>query len=479
MLVRAVADPGERAQLATAAQALFRRYQERRYLGALWEVRAMLADEADTVTLLAPPELGTAPDDLSDVPWVPPALGWTPGEPWFWGLETAVRTLRTWLYAIRAAQAGEPGFGRPGADAASLAAGARACSVALERLAAIGDALNAAVLAEREALVALDEPGLAARLTQVFAELAVPATIGEVVSDVVPAVRATLADVLGAPTDPGAAGFGLPGLIGIALDLDVAEHALQPPQRWRPTPRFEFARLGLDLVSPLVTLDPAKQAAKLYGLRWSHFGAFARRSWRLHDWVWGRMDGAQHLVDTLVPHLDAAARSALVVDVQRRIVAAEAPTLLAAVDGDTAAGQAALAGGPATPDQVARALAVLAERESDAAALDSPDGRTFAPRLLSAALRLADSTWPGPAAPVVGALADPARPGGGVPVRAGRFVVSPLRTRTWGALRTRPSTTTAAALGGAKATGSRVVLLVVLSLLVVLLIGVALGLAIG
>ncbi|HEX5588524.1 MAG TPA: patatin-like protein [Acidimicrobiia bacterium] len=40
--------------------------------------------------------------------------------------------------------------------------------------------------------------------------------------------------------------------------------------------------------------------AKLTGLQLHHFGAFYRASWRGNDWMWGRLDGAHHLMQALL-----------------------------------------------------------------------------------------------------------------------------------------------------------------------------------
>ena len=38
---------------------------------------------------------------------------------------------------------------------------------------------------------------------------------------------------------------------------------------------------------------------KLYGTQLLHFGSFGRTEWRHHDFLWGRLDGAAHLIDVL------------------------------------------------------------------------------------------------------------------------------------------------------------------------------------
>ena len=43
-----------------------------------------------------------------------------------------------------------------------------------------------------------------------------------------------------------------------------------------------------------------KVQEKLTGVQLGHFGAFYRRSWRVNDWLWGRIDGVGRLVETLL-----------------------------------------------------------------------------------------------------------------------------------------------------------------------------------
>jgi hypothetical protein len=46
--------------------------------------------------------------------------------------------------------------------------------------------------------------------------------------------------------------------------------------------------------------DSPRVEDKLTGVQLGHFGAFYRRSWRVNDWIWGRVDGAGRLVETLL-----------------------------------------------------------------------------------------------------------------------------------------------------------------------------------
>lgn len=61
-----------------------------------------------------------------------------------------------------------------------------------------------------------------------------------------------------------------------------------------------------------------KAGEKLTGLQVHHFGAFYKASWRAGDWLWGRLDGADRLILTL---LDP-------VRLRRRLLATESPERL-------------------------------------------------------------------------------------------------------------------------------------------------------
>jgi hypothetical protein len=65
--------------------------------------------------------------------------------------------------------------------------------------------------------------------------------------------------------------------------------------------------MGPDVDAPVagpVVPRRAPGAWKLYGLRLGRFGAFGRPEWRRHDYLWGRLDGAAHLVRLLAGEAD-------------------------------------------------------------------------------------------------------------------------------------------------------------------------------
>lgn len=85
-------------------------------------------------------------------------------------------------------------------------------------------------------------------------------------------------------------------------------------------------------------LAPGGAAATLKGIGMQHFGAFFSRAWRENDYLWGRLHGAERMVDLLV---DAAAKAGVATPPDpvrakcrlfRAILEMEAPHLPQAVD---------------------------------------------------------------------------------------------------------------------------------------------------
>jgi patatin-related protein len=68
-------------------------------------------------------------------------------------------------------------------------------------------------------------------------------------------------------------------------------------------PADEQQEVALALISgharPLWAPDVTAEE-KIAGLKLGHFGAFYKRSWRVNDWFWGRVDGATRLCDVLL-----------------------------------------------------------------------------------------------------------------------------------------------------------------------------------
>jgi hypothetical protein len=66
---------------------------------------------------------------------------------------------------------------------------------------------------------------------------------------------------------------------------------------------YRLAAIQPDELWPLPADSNERSAAvrpPLGGAYLGHFGGFMREPWRLHDWMWGRLDGAARVVDVLV-----------------------------------------------------------------------------------------------------------------------------------------------------------------------------------
>lgn len=160
-----------------------------------------------------------------------------------------------------------------------------------------------------------------------------------------------------------------PALAGLAADLDLealdtaadtalldalASTALPGPERravvrdWLGYPFYDVVLLPLladqgldsldeikvDRISPddMVLLSPVGIAPELKGWQLNAFGAFFSRAWRENDYLWGRLNAAERLVDILLSAAPAGVATPADADrwkarLFRAIVAAERPRL--------------------------------------------------------------------------------------------------------------------------------------------------------
>ena len=70
--------------------------------------------------------------------------------------------------------------------------------------------------------------------------------------------------------------------------------------------------------------DTAEKRRKLAGVQIHHFGGFFERHWRKNDLLWGRLDGAERIIETIVP--PSAVRDRLLAEAQREIIREEFAT---------------------------------------------------------------------------------------------------------------------------------------------------------
>ena len=90
------------------------------------------------------------------------------------------------------------------------------------------------------------------------------------------------------------------------LAVEVLRRAFASDQDVDSAQTLFFAQLTPLAPCPLLTdrpfssTGPSNPEQKLTGLRLAHFSAFYRRSWRVNDFMWGRLDAAARIADLLV-----------------------------------------------------------------------------------------------------------------------------------------------------------------------------------
>jgi predicted acylesterase/phospholipase RssA len=266
-------------QLWSCAQGMFPLYREARAATGVWDA-LLEASAARKASYLSPPASLRGAEILPLLPaWVPSEID-APLDQWTWGLAGADRAVRIMLRSLR-----------------TLAL--VPLPVATETFTTVDGALR-----KIEAVSEHFTHGLLAQLGPLL-----PAGADELpVTAVVPVIN-TLMDELHVPDVLG-------GLVQSAVDAYAAATSRTASQVWQAlrlvevmtvttagwepygrAPRFDFARLGPDVPSPLFA--GSATGDKLYGTRLGHFGAFGKEDWRVWDWTWGRLDGAAHLVRIL------------------------------------------------------------------------------------------------------------------------------------------------------------------------------------
>jgi patatin-related protein len=151
----------------------------------------------------------------------------------------------------------------------------------------------------------------------------------------------------------------------------------------------ELSPVEIHRMSPVDAAEHLSPAAgdKLMGTRFASFGAFLDRGWRESDIRWGRLDGAERLITTLLGREYAHARDGLVVEAHLAILHEEFPADRAAID-------ALAVPADALPDDLDRARAniarFLSERKPNPH-LDPQESATTLSRLLRTSNKLVDT----------------------------------------------------------------------------------------
>jgi predicted acylesterase/phospholipase RssA len=93
--------------------------------------------------------------------------------------------------------------------------------------------------------------------------------------------------------------YGLPvPLVHRLLDLEIVRNAFSIEDPRVPFP-FDFLFMSAGIRNSLGH-DAESPQTKLAGVKLSHFAGFLKRSWRANDWLWGRLDGVEHVLRALL-----------------------------------------------------------------------------------------------------------------------------------------------------------------------------------
>jgi patatin-related protein len=79
-----------------------------------------------------------------------------------------------------------------------------------------------------------------------------------------------------------------------------SDHALEPAQDLHFVQLTPLAPVRVFQQKPLRETGPDSGREKLTGLELAHFSAFYRASWRVNDFMWGRLDASTRIIDLLV-----------------------------------------------------------------------------------------------------------------------------------------------------------------------------------
>ncbi|WP_423762094.1 patatin-like protein [Burkholderia sp. NLJ2] len=83
------------------------------------------------------------------------------------------------------------------------------------------------------------------------------------------------------------------------MQLEVIQYAFNDRDALSEDSLIELVQISGNASSPLAP-DRADAHKKLLGLQLAHFGGFYKKSWRINDWIYGRLDGAERLVKVLL-----------------------------------------------------------------------------------------------------------------------------------------------------------------------------------
>jgi predicted acylesterase/phospholipase RssA len=240
-----------------------------------------------------------------ELPWIPVGLAPRRGDVWQWGIRPAERVMYLLLDAIRDAATGARAEERVRLFAAKAAVYAR-----LDDLRSVEPARSDEDV-DRVLERAIGRAGTFDPLPELRRAAAAVHDVRELLAPAV--VEALFGDEVGAELSDAA--FAL--FLRRALAIEVVRRALAPDD----DPAGSGQELRFAQITPYapgaVFADAQKgkrgwstPAEKLTGLGLGHFAGFYRGSWRVNDYMWGRLDAAARINDLMV----APGRATQIVD---------------------------------------------------------------------------------------------------------------------------------------------------------------------
>jgi patatin-related protein len=295
--------------LPTTAGRLFRAYLQTRAAAAQDDIVRALVEGSGSSPYPTAEQLAGLRRELGelDVPWLP--LVDQPGDfdkvsidPWGWGFAPVENAANVALEMLHEMVAPE-GLGRP-IPSGDLEPLRERTHIALQALREIEDASTSHWQSSAPGLFELQNTTAQAMVDgwKVFQAplLGVAVQLAEVVTDLGTVVLSNLESYEGSRVWRMLAALdrrSAPATLRRLLALDVVQRSSGA----------ELAGIEQEVELVLMSANaanafgrPTDAARKLAGLQVGHFGAFYKSSWRANDWMWGRLDGADRLVRTLL-----------------------------------------------------------------------------------------------------------------------------------------------------------------------------------
>jgi hypothetical protein len=290
----------DRDSIRKAAEALFASYQRTRLAEsqAVFEYWAsarfrpgngvLAQDPADDPNALLRPPKTPSTVTAGDQPWVPGALVWDADDTqWRWGLSPAERVAAWSLLFLRdrATATSE------GPTAGALLPARITASNLIEEIRRAKIKLRQTFISLKDEQAGDPTDPIAASVADLIDPIVLATLAYERIGDQLARIQEQFVKIDTALKHNNRS-------LQDMLALEVARNALSIPDETIAFP-FEFLFASARVTNSLGH-DAAVPDQKLAGMKLAHFGGFLKRSWRANDWLWGRLDGVEHVMRALV-----------------------------------------------------------------------------------------------------------------------------------------------------------------------------------